>query len=127
MIFFLFDRAIEQAFKSQQEKFWNSFDFVDINENIFTRINSIKNLLSNQQFMLLNKIMDKLKSLSELELVDNYPVIRDAVADLMKLITVPEYSSFQFQLKKAETVYDLFNKRAIEIYSILVPDDRQQI
>ncbi|MBF8436524.1 hypothetical protein I0Q91_05505 [Halanaerobiaceae bacterium Z-7014] len=71
--------------------------------------------------------MDKLKSLSELELVDNYPVIRDAVADLMKLITVPEYSSFQFQLKKAETVYDLFNERAIVIYNILAPDDRQQI
>ena len=127
MIFFFFDRAIEQAFKSQQETFWNSFDFVDINENIFTRINSLKNLLNNEQFMLLNKIMDKLKRLSELELIDNYPVIRDAVADLMKLITVPEYSSFQFQLKKVETVYDLFNKRAILIYNILAPDNKQQI
>lgn len=127
MIFFFFDRAIEQAFKSQQEIFWNSFDFVDINENIFTRLNVIKSLMSNEQFMFLNKLIDKLQRLSELELVDNYPLIRDEVVDLMKLITVPEYSILQFQLKKAETFYDLFNESAIEIYNILAPDDRQQI
>jgi len=127
MTFFFFDRAVEQAFKSQQEIFWDSFDFVDINDNVFTRINSLKSLLSNDQFMLLNKIMDKLKNICELEKIDNYPVIRVVVDDLMELITIPEYTVFQFHLKKAKTVYDLFNEKAVELYNILVPDDKQKI
>lgn len=35
--FFFFARAVEYAFKSQLETFWENFDFVDINENFLPR------------------------------------------------------------------------------------------
>lgn len=127
MVFFFFERAITQAFNSQQEIFWDSFDFVDISDNIFSRINSIKSLMSNEQFMLLNKIIDKLKDIYELERDDNYPVVRPAVDELMELITIPVYSTFQYHLKQSKSVWDLSNKDTIEIYNILAPDDKAKI
>lgn len=127
MVFFFFERAITQAFKSQQETFWDSFDFVDISDNIFSRINSIKSLMSNEQFMLLNKIIDKLKNTYELERDDNYPVVRPAVDELMELITIPVYSIFQYHLKQSKSVWDLSNKDTIELYNILAPEDKAKI
>ncbi|WP_143008779.1 hypothetical protein [Halanaerobium congolense] len=127
MVFFFFERAITQAFNSQQEIFWNSFDFVDISDNIFSRINSIKSLMNNEQFMLLNKIIDKLKNTYELERDDNYPVVRPAVDELMELITIPVYSTFQYHLKQSKSVWDLSNKDTIELYNILAPDDKAKI
>jgi len=127
MVFFFFERAITQVFNSQQETFWDSFDFVDINDSIFSRINSIKSLMSNEQFILLNRIIDKLKKIYELERDDNYPVIRPAVDELMELITIPVYSTFQHHLKQSKSVFDLLNKDAIELYNILAPDDKAKI
>ena len=127
MVFFFFERAITQVFNSQQETFWDSFEFVDINDNIFSKINSIKSLMNNEQFMLLNKIIDKLKNIYELERDDNYPVVRPAVDELMELITIPVYSTFQYHLKQSKSVWDLLNKDAIELYNILAPDDKAKI
>jgi len=127
MVFFFFERAITQVFNSQQETFWDSFDFVDISDSIFGRINSIKSLLSNEQFILLNKIIDKFKKIYELERDDNYPVVRPAVDELMELITIPVYSTFQYHLKQSKSVFDLLNKDIIELYNILAPDDKAKI
>jgi len=127
MVFFFFERAITQAFNSQQETFWDSFDFVDISDNIFSRINSIKSLMNNGQFMLLNKIIDKLKDINELEKNDNYPVVQPAVDELMELITIPVYSTFQYHLKQSKSVWDLSNKDTIELYNVLAPDDKAKI
>lgn len=127
MVFFFFERAITQAFNSQQETFWDSFDFVDINDSIFSRINSIKSLLSNEQFILLNRIIDKLKKIYELERDDNYPVVRPAVDELMELITIPVYPTFQHHLKQSEFVLDLLNNDTMELYNILAPDDKAKI
>lgn len=127
MVFFFFERAITQAFNSQQETFWDSFDFVDINDSIFSRINSIKSLLSNEQFILLNKIIDKFRKIYELERDDNYPVIRPAVDELMELITIPVYPIFQYHLKQSKSVLDLLNENVIELYNILEPDDKAKI
>lgn len=100
---------------------------MDINDSIFSRINSIKSLLSNEQFILLNRIIDKLKKIYELERDDNYPVVRPAVDELMELITIPVYSTFQYHLKQSKSVFDLLNKDAIELYNILAPDDKAKI
>jgi hypothetical protein len=127
MVFFFFERAITQVFNSQQEKFWDIFDFVDISDSVFSRVNSIKSLMNNEQFMLLNKIIDKLKKIYELERDDNYPVVRPAVDELMELITIPGYSTFQYHLKQSKSVFDLLNKDAIELYNILAPDDKAKI
>lgn len=127
MVFFFFERAITQAFNSQQETFWGSFDFVEINDSIFSRINSIKSLMSNEQFILLNRIIDKLKKIYELERDDNYPVVRPAVDELMELITIPVYPTFQYHLKQSNSVFDLLNKDVIELYNILAPDDKAKI
>lgn len=127
MVFFFFDKAVVQAFKSQQELFWDSFDFVDINDNIFVKINSIKALMNNDKFMLLNKVMDKLKNIFDLDRNDGYPVVRDAVDDLMELITITEYSTYQYHLKNTQSVYDLFNDEAITLYNLLAPDNKQKI
>lgn len=127
MVFFFFERAITQAFNSQQETFWDSFDFVDINDSIFSRINSIKSLMSNEQFILINRIIDKLKKIYELERDDNYPVVRPAVDELMELITIPVYSTFQYHLNQSKSVFDLLNKDVIELYNILAPDDKAKI
>ncbi|WP_111570766.1 hypothetical protein [Halanaerobium saccharolyticum] len=127
MVFFFFERAITQVFNSQQETFWDSFEFVDISDNIFSRINSIKSLMSKEQFMLLNKIIDKLRKIYELERDDNYSVVRPAVDELMELITISVYSTFQYHLKQSKYVCDLLNKDTIELYNILAPADKAKI
>jgi len=127
MVFFFFERAVTQVFNSQQETFWESFDFVDISDSIFGRVNSIKSLMSNEQFMLLNKIIDKLKKIYELERDDNYPVVRPAVDELMELLTIPVYPTFQYHLKQSKPVFDLLNGDTIELYNILAPDDKAKI
>jgi hypothetical protein len=83
--------------------------------------------MSNEQFMLLNKIIDKLKDINELEKNDNYSVVRPAVDELMELITIPVYSTFQYHLKQSKSVWDLSNKDTIELYNILAPDDKAKI
>jgi hypothetical protein len=127
IVFFFFEKAITQVFNSQQETFWDSFDFVDISDSIFGRVNSIKSLMSNEQFMLLNKIIDMLRKIYELERDDNYPVVSPAVDELMEVITIPVYSTFQYHLKQSKSVFELLNEDTIELYNILAPDDKAQI
>lgn len=127
MVFYYFDKAVTQTFKSLKNPSLLMFDPLEINEDVFVKVSSIKPLLSDDQFMLLNKIMNKYKDAFDSAGHYGSPVVEVAAQGLIELIDLPAFSTYSFHLKNAESVYSLFNPEAVELYNLLAPASKGQI
>jgi hypothetical protein len=115
----LLEAGFQRAFKSQLDDEWEYFDFVRITESHIGLIASIGHLLSEEQFLYLNKIMETLKDIADHEKNGDPGDAKISVERLMQIITVPVYPMYIFYMKNLRTIFDVINKQTFEILNIL--------
>lgn len=115
----LLETGFQRAFQSQLDDEWEYFDFVRITESHIGLIASIGHLLSEEQFLCLNKIMETLKDIADHEKDGDPGDAKISVKRLMRIITVPVYPMYIFYMKNIRTIYDVINKQTIEILNII--------
>src|SRR5699024_9866031 len=82
-------------------------------------------LLSDEQFMYLNKIMETLRDAAHHER-DTAPYeARKSVERIIKLITIPVYPLYKFHMKNLQSYYDVMSKKAIDLLNILYKAEDQ--
>ncbi|MGB4312488.1 MAG: hypothetical protein WBJ17_06155, partial [Natronincolaceae bacterium] len=99
----LLEAGFQRAFQSQLDDEWESFDFVRITEGHIGLIASIGHLLSEEQFLCLNKIMETLKDAAYHEKNGDPGDAKLSVDKLMQLITVSVYPMYKFYNTKKNT------------------------
>lgn len=99
----LLEAGFQRAFQSQLDNEWESFDFVRITEGHIGLIASIGHLLSEEQFLCLNKIMETLKDAAYHEKNGDPGDAKLSVDKLMQLITVSVYPMYKFYNTKKNT------------------------
>jgi hypothetical protein len=115
----LLEAGFQRAFKSQLDDEWEYFDFVRITESHIGLIASIGHLLSEEQFLCLNKIKETLKDIADHEKNGDPGDAKISVERLMQIITVPVYPMYKFYMKNLRTIFDVINKQTFEILNIL--------
>ncbi|MCK9267770.1 MAG: hypothetical protein M0P14_03535 [Alkaliphilus sp.] len=115
----LLETGLQRAFQSQLDDEWEYFDFIRITESHIGLIASIGHLLSEEQFLCLNKIMETLKDIADHEKNGDPGDAKISVKRLMRIITVPVYPMYIFYMKNLRTVYDVMNEQIIEIINII--------
>lgn len=114
--------GIKRAFESQLDDEWENFDFIRVTDNHIGMIASIGHLLSEEQFLYLNQIMETLKDIAEHEKNGDLGDATNSVEKLMSLITVPVYPMYRYRMRSLKNIHDALSKEAIEIFN-LVDDD----
>ena len=111
----LIESGFQRAFKSQLD------DVIDLKdyESHIGLIASIGHLLSEEQFLYLNKIMETLKDIADHEKNGDPGDAKISVERLMQIITVPVYPMYIFYMKNLRTIFDVINKQTFEILNIL--------
>lgn len=123
MLSVLLEAGFQRAFISQLDDEWEYFDFVRITETHIGMIASIGHLLSEEQFLYLNKIMETLKDIADNEKNGDCGEAKISVERLMRIITVPVYPMYIFYMKDLKTIYDVLNEQTFEIINIISNQD----
>ncbi len=114
--------GIQRAFDSQRDDEWENFDFIRVTDNHIGMIASIGHLLSKEQFLYLNQIMETLKDIADHEKNGDPGDAANSVEKLMRLITVPVYPIYHYHIRNLKNTNDVLSKEAVEILN-LVDDD----
>lgn len=115
----LLETGFQRVFQSQENDEWEYFDFVRVTESHIGLIASIGHLLSKEQFLYLNRIMEILKDIADHEKNGDPGDAKISVNRLIRIITVPVYPMYIFYMKNLDAIYDVMNEETIEIINIL--------
>lgn len=120
----LLHNGINRAIKSQKDDEWVVFDFIRVTDNHIGMVASIGHLLSEEQFLYLNQIMETLKDIAENEKNGDTGDAKISVERLMRLITIPVYPMYRFYMKNLKSISDVMSVEALQIFSILSDNEK---
>lgn len=125
-LYVLLENGINRAIKSKNDDEWLTFDFIRVTDNHIGMIASIGHLLTEEQFLNLNQILETLKDIAVHEKNGNPYDAKMSVDRLMGLITIPFYPKYHFYMKNLKSIYDVMSKETLAIFNLLVADDNER-
>lgn len=99
------------------------FNFTRITDNHVGLIAAIGDLVTEEEFLYLNLLMETLKDLADKERNDDLYEARQSLAKYMKLITLPFYPLYHFQMTQLDNMYDVMSEKSVKIFNLLTGDD----
>jgi antitoxin component YwqK of YwqJK toxin-antitoxin module len=126
-VLFILDKSFSQAFKSLQKEPAQFITPVDLDQEFLFKVKSIENLIDEDIFIFLNRIIAKCKETFKAEELYGPSVNKDYAKQLIELITIPAYSIYPYHLGKVQSVKELFNEGTINLYNALAPKNKSKI
>lgn len=111
-------RAFE-VYNNQDDDDFSKFNFIRISDEQIGLIATIGDLLTENDFLYLNLLMETLKDMADNERNDYLYEANEALNKYMELITLPFYSFYHFKIDHLDNMYDVMNKDAIKVFNIL--------
>jgi hypothetical protein len=103
------------------------YDFIRITDNHIGLIATIRHMLTEEEFLYLNRLMEILKDMAEHEKNEDLYEAKMCLRKYMKLITLPFYSLYHFKIAQPSNIYDVMNEDAIEVFNLLTEKENKTV
>lgn len=119
----LLTNATARAIDVYSNHSMDDFNFIRITNNQIGLIATLGDLLTEEEFLYLNLLIESLKDMADNER-SGYPYeAREALTKYIKRITLPFYPLYHLKIAKPTIMYDVMNNETVNIFNLLQDSD----